>query len=162
MSDPARSVAVVDIDGVVADVRHRLRFVEDAPKDWDAFFAAAPDDAPLAEGIARVRQLADDHDIVFVTGRPERCREDTVSWLAAAGIGDWPVIMRRNGDRRPARHTKLHEVRTLARAAEVALVVDDDPDVCAILSAAGFVVEQVDWMTRTAAWHQAQEADGRT
>lgn len=162
MSEATRPVAVIDIDGVVADVRHRLRFVESRPKDWDAFFAAATDDPILEEGVGRVLQLAADHDVVFVTGRPERCRRDTQRWLSAAGIGEWPVIMRRNGDRRPARLTKLDEVRTLAKTAPVGLVVDDDPDVCSVLAAAGFAVEQAEWMTRPAVLHDAQEKDGRT
>ena len=162
MTDTGRPLAVIDIDGVVADVRHRLRFVEGAPKDWDAFFAAATDDPALEVGVARVAGLAAEHDIVFVTGRPERCRRDTEAWLTRAGIGGWPVVMRRNGDRRPARQTKLHEIRTLARTAAVALVVDDDPDVCATLTEAGFTVERAEWMARPKSLHEAQEGQGRT
>lgn len=162
MSGSARPLAVVDIDGVVADVRHRLRFVQRKPKDWDAFFAAASEDPPLADGISRVTALAGEHDIVFLTGRPERCRRQTEAWLTAAGIGGWPVVMRRNDDRRPARQTKLHEVRALAANAQVAIVLDDDPDVCASLTGAGYVVERADWMTRPDALHAAQEKEGRT
>ena len=158
----ARSVAVIDIDGVVADVRHRLRHVEGRPKDWDAFFAAAVDDPPLEPGITRVQELSREHDLVFLTGRPERCRSDTVAWLTAHGLGGWPVRMRREGDRRPARATKVSELDRLSRSAVVALVVDDDPAVCAALRAAGYQVEQADWMTRSAALDEAQERDGRT
>ncbi len=42
------SVAVFDIDGVLADVRHRLHHVAARPKDWDAFFGAAPQDPHCA------------------------------------------------------------------------------------------------------------------
>ena len=48
----ARPLAVFDIDGVLADVSHRLPFVARRPKDWDAFFAAAVDDPPFAQGVA--------------------------------------------------------------------------------------------------------------
>ena len=157
-----RPVAVVDIDGVVADVRHRLSHVARRPKDWDAFFAAAPDDPPLAEGLDRVRALRARYDVVFVTGRPERCRADTEDWLARHGLGGLPVVMRREDDRRPARRTKLDEVRRIAAGATIAVVVDDDPDVCAALTAAGWPVEQATWMARPAALHAAQERDGRT
>jgi hypothetical protein len=158
----ARSVAVIDIDGVVADVRHRLGHLERRPKDWDAFFAAASDDPPLEAGVRRVQELRRDHDLVFLTGRPERCRADTLSWLEAHGLGGWPVRMRRNGDRRPARETKASELDRLSRTAEVALVLDDDPAVCAALRAAGYQVEQADWMSRPPALDAAQERDGRT
>ena len=50
--DDLPMVAVVDIDGVVADVRHRLHHVADRPKDWRSFFAAAADDE-FAMGPAR-------------------------------------------------------------------------------------------------------------
>ncbi len=85
MADPAvippRPIAVLDIDGVLADVRHRLHHLERRPKDWAAFFAAAPRDPLLPEGAAVAAQLAPDHDVVYLTGRPERCRRDTLAWL---------------------------------------------------------------------------------
>jgi hypothetical protein len=162
LTDQARSVAVIDIDGVVADVRHRLRHVERRPKDWDAFFAAAVDDPPLEPGVRRVLELSLDHDLVFLTGRPEHCRADTLAWLEAHGLGGWPVRMRRGGDRRPARQTKASELDRLSRRAVIALVLDDDPAVCEALRAAGYQVEQADWMTRPAALDDAQEREGRT
>lgn len=43
--------------------------------------------------------------IIFVSGRPESCREDTVAWINAPGILtcdlDNPLYMRTTGDRRP-------------------------------------------------------------
>jgi hypothetical protein len=157
-----RPLAVVDIDGVVADVRHRLRYLERDPKDWDAFFAAAPLDPSLPEGVDRVGKLLVDHEVVYLTGRPERCRRDTVNWLTAHGLGGHPVLMRRNGDHRPARRIKLRHLDRLATRAPVAIVVDDDPDVCAALRAAGYPVQHADWMTRSATLHVAQEVEGRT
>jgi len=158
----ARPLAVVDIDGVVADVRHRLHHLELRPKNWTAFFAAAPLDPPLPQGIARVHELLLDHRVVYLTGRPERCRRDTLAWLDAQGIGGHPIFMRRDGDHRPARQTKLGHLDRLAARAPVAIVVDDDPDVCAALRAAGYAVQHADWMTRPAALHVAQEVEGRT
>ena len=52
-----------DIDGVVADVRHRLHFLQRRPKDWPGFFAAAADDPGLAEGINRVLAAVDHYEI---------------------------------------------------------------------------------------------------
>jgi phosphoglycolate phosphatase-like HAD superfamily hydrolase len=157
-----RPLAVVDIDGVVADVRHRLHFVDGSPRRWDAFFAAAKDDPPLAEGVRRVHGLLADHDVVYLTGRPERIRRATEKWLAEQGIGGLRVIMRRDSDRRPARQLKKSELAKLARSATVALMLDDDPAVCAELRAAGYPVEQATWMTRPAALDEAQERAGRT
>ena len=79
--------AVVDIDGVVADARHRLHHIAGGHRDWERFFAAAGDDPPHPEGLALVATLAADHDVVFLTGRPGRYRSMTERWLADHGLG---------------------------------------------------------------------------
>jgi len=159
-------LAVLDIDGVLADVRHRLPFVHRRPKDWDAFFAAAPDDAPLAAGFSRATELAASGDIIYLTGRPERCRLDTEFWLAKHGFPNADVLMRPDTDRRPARIFKLDEVKRLAGSATIDLVVDDDALVIDTLTAAGFTVEHAQWMPETepqqASLFEAQEREGRT
>ncbi len=162
MPEPPLPLAFVDIDGVVADVRHRLHHVESAPKDWPAFFAGAAKDPPLAEGVARVSALLADHDVVFLTGRPERLRAVTEEWLARHGLGGRPLVMRRHRDFRPARVTKAEEIRRLARGRTVGLVLDDDPEVCDALRSAGWPVEQATWVPHSRTLRAAQERDGRT
>jgi hypothetical protein len=164
--DVRRPVAIVDIDGVVADVRHRLHHLRSRPKRWDAFFAAAGDDPPHEEGVALVGELARDHDVVFLTGRPEHMRDVTAAWLAAHGMGGHPVVMRERDDRRPAAEVKLAVLRELVRHRPVAVVVDDDPAVLDALSAAGFTTRTADWEQRSGSdertLRRAQEAEGRT
>lgn len=126
----ARPLAVFDLDGTLADVRHRLPLLARRPRDWDGFFAAAPDDPPLATGVALARESARDCDVVYVTGRPERCRADTVAWLARHGLPEGELSMRRDGDSGPARLTKVQLLRRLALGRVVAVVVDDDEQVC--------------------------------
>jgi hypothetical protein len=157
-----RPLAVVDLDGVVADVRHRLRHLDARPPDWAAFFAGIPDDPVLPEGRAVVDRLAGGHDVVYLTGRPERTRADTQAWLRRHGLPRGEVIMRRDGDRRPARVTKPALLRTLSAGRLVAVVVDDDPDVCAALAGEGWPVLVADWMPRPETLHDAQERRGRT
>lgn len=143
-----RPIATVfDIDGVLSDARHRVHFVTRRPKDWDGFFAAAVSDPPLPEGVQMVAQaVARGHEIVYVTGRPERCRADTVTWLAANGLPAGPLHMRRDDDRRPARFTKLAALRRLSRTVRVHSFVDDDAAVVAVIRAAGFQVVHATWM----------------
>ncbi|MFE2061032.1 HAD family acid phosphatase [Streptomyces sp. NPDC059467] len=155
-------VAVFDIDNTLADTAHRQRFLESKPRDWDAFFAAAPQDPPIAEGIALAMATAEECEIVYLTGRPERCRRDTLDWLAAHGLPEGRVHMRRNADRRPARHTKLEILRRLAERREVRVLVDDDELVCDDAERAGFRVVRARWADRSAALEQAQEGEGRT
>ena len=159
--------AVVDLDGVVADVRHRLRYLERRPKDWQRFFAAAPQDEVLPEGRAIVTTLLETgHELVWLTGRPERCRGDTVSWLAAHDLPAARLLMRRDDDVRPARQTKLAALRGLVAVKPVAVMVDDDAMVVRTLRRAGFAVLHAEWMSAQPslfeALSQAQEADGKT
>ena len=165
MSDD-RPLAIVDLDGVVADVRHRLKYVERRPKDWKRFFAAAVRDEPHPEGLAVVRRLEEDHEVVYLTGRPGHLRDDTLAWLDRHGIGGHELRMRPAGDRRPARQVKLAELRTLAEGRRVGIVVDDDDDVVAAMREAGYPVLHADWERRALADDEAlrtaQEVEGRT
>ena len=70
--------------------------------------------------------------------------------------------MRRDDDRRPARMVKPALLRTLARGRQIAVVVDDDPAVCAALTAQGWPVLQADWMPAQQPLLDAQETQGRT
>ena len=163
-----RPLAVVDLDGVVADVRHRLHHVQRRPKDWDGFFAAARRDPAHAEGLALVRRLAaEGHEVVFLTGRPEeRCRRDTEAWLGDLGLGGHAVVMRPAGQRGPAAALKVRLLRRLAAGRVVAVVVDDDPAVVAAMAAAGYPTSHATWEARApkddVALGEAQEADGRS
>ena len=167
MSDHVRDttphVAVFDIDGVLADVRHRLPHISGPRRDWDGFFAAVGDDPVLAPGVEAVREaVADGLSIVYLTGRPERCRRDTVQWLAEHGLPEGTLIMRADSDRRPARVLKPGALRGLVSRARVVFVVDDDPEVAKSVAAAGFTVRLADWMPREDPLRQAQESLGRS
>ncbi|MBO8202356.1 hypothetical protein JW613_29335 [Streptomyces smyrnaeus] len=155
-------LAVFDLDGTLADVRHRLTFLQQRPRDWDAFFAAAVDDPPLAKGVALALETAERCELAYVTGRPERCRADTVEWLRTHGLPTGRLLMRAEDDRRPARVTKPVLLRQLARERAVALVVDDDEQVNAAYESEGFRVLHADWMPAPAVLEAAQEREGRT
>ncbi|HET6627973.1 MAG TPA: hypothetical protein VFG63_16400 [Nocardioidaceae bacterium] len=165
MNDPPpgpRAIAVIDIDGVLADVRHRLHHVTGRPKNWGAFFAAAPDDPPLAQGIEAVRRLAEVCDIVYMSGRPEQCRQDTLAWFAKHGVPPGELLLRRKGDYRPARITKVETLDQLSERAVVSVLVDDDPLVCDAARAAGYDVLPADWMPQEPTLIEAQEVEGKT
>ncbi|MER7664284.1 hypothetical protein [Streptomyces sp. NPDC096193] len=163
MTRDSRPLAVFDLDGTLADSGHRERFLERRPRDWNAFFAAAPKDPPLSEGVELCLRFAEECDIVYLTGRPERCRKDTLAWLAAQGLPVGPVHMRRNDDRRPARTTKVEILRRLGRDREIRMLVDDDELVCDAAEKAGFPVVRAEWAAGTTeAMKEAQEREGRT
>ena len=162
----APGIAVFDVDGVLADVRHRLHHVERKPKDWDSFFAAMDDDGPLDEGIALARRYAEEgHRVAYLTGRNESYRALTVDWLARHGLPEGRLVMRRSDDRRPARLFKPQALSRLARDGEILTVVDDDDAVVEVLRREGWPVVHATWMTPDRAEQEslfdAQEVDGR-
>jgi len=157
-----RMLAVVDLDGVVADVRHRLRHVAHRPKDWPAFFAAAAEDPLLEQGADVVHRLAEGYDVVYLSGRPERLRAVTERWLAAHGLPPGPLRLRPPRDFRPSRVFKVEVLRELARDRTVGLLVDDDPGVLDAARAGGFDVLPATWMGEHPELRAAQERDGRT
>lgn len=162
MTAAARPVAVFDIDGVLADVGHRVHHLEGRRKDWSAFFREAPHDGVHDEGRSLAQEAAKDCDIAYVTGRPEWCRADTERWLQRHDLPPGRLLMRRNGDHRPAAQAKLQLLRDLARERTVAVAVDDDLDVCDAYEQAGFSVLRAGWAPRSDTLHRAQEEDGRT
>jgi hypothetical protein len=157
-----RPVAVIDVDGVVADVRHRLRYLRQRPGDWDAFFAAATADPPLPAGVDLVLGLVAEHDVVWLTGRPERSRADTERWLRSQGLPVETLRMRPDDDRRSAKVFKRAELRRLGATRRVAVVVDDDPAVVSLLQDDGWPVLHANWLPYEDTLRDAQEVEGRT
>ncbi|MER5611205.1 hypothetical protein [Streptomyces sp. NPDC002215] len=162
MRSDHRPLAVFDLDGTLADSGHRQHYLEGRRRDWDGFFAAAVDDPPLAEGVRLALDSAGSCEVRYLTGRPERCRRDTVAWLAEQGLPEGRVYMRRDGDRRPARHTKLEILKRLGREREIRMLVDDDELVCDAAEQAGFTVVRARWAKVSPALQDAQEREGRT
>jgi hypothetical protein len=152
-------LAVFDIDGVVADVRHRLRHLERG--SWRRFFEAAGRDPVLTEGAALVTDLAVEHEIVWLTGRPEWLRATTEDWLRAHDLPGVELHLRPAGDYRPAARYKLGVLEQL-RDRGVAAVVDDDDEVVQAALRRGFPAVLADWVPRTDLLRRAQDRDGRT
>lgn len=74
---------VVDIDGTLANLDHRLRLIEGTKKLWEDFYNECSYDVPYPEIVNLVNLLikSNNYDIVFCTGRPEYVREKTIEWL---------------------------------------------------------------------------------
>ncbi|MFB8026917.1 MULTISPECIES: hypothetical protein [unclassified Streptomyces] len=162
MSDCPRPLAVFDLDGTLADSGHRQRFVEGRRRDWERFFSAAPQDPPLEEGVRMVLASAQECEVVYLSGRPERCRQDTLDWLERQGLPRGDLHMRRDADRRPARRTKLEILERLGRRREVRVLVDDDELVCDAAERAGFTVVRARWAVTPKRMKDAQQREGRT
>ena len=82
--------------------------------------------------------------------------------MARWSSGWYGLLMRPADDRRAARLFKADELARLGRTEKVAVVVDDDPEVVALLTARGWPVYAADWVPYGQALREAQEREGRT
>lgn len=75
---------IFDIDGVLSDCSHRLKYIQ-GNKDWDKFHENVGYDKPIVAGCYLAFTLLNSkmykEKVVFLTGRPEKCREKTLDWL---------------------------------------------------------------------------------
>ena len=93
---------IFDLDGTVADLTHRLHFITGEIKDWDTFYKACYNDAPIFEVITIARALdTAGHTIVYSTGRVTSVYEFTKKWLQKYRLPQCDrVYMRPDGDHR--------------------------------------------------------------
>jgi len=95
-------ILICDIDGTIADITHRLHFIQQPKKDWPGFFKACGDDAPIPLMISMVQLIENCGWVIYyVTGRREQERVPTSLWLARMGLPQGDLLMRANGDYRP-------------------------------------------------------------
>lgn len=101
---------ILDLDGTVADLSHRLHFIQGDKKDYDSFYAAVGDDAPIDSVIHVVRSLVDlgrdtslgGYHCIVCTGRPERSIPATREWLRRHGLpSECDIFCRGDKDFRP-------------------------------------------------------------
>lgn len=125
-----RPIVFVDVDGTLADVRHRLHHIRgSARKNWKAFFEAMDRDTPIASTVAWVHSLAEMHDIVIITGRPEHYRKRTIAWLKKNKVPFSDIFMRPDGDHRPDYEVKKEALARWPKS-RIKLVIEDRPPVC--------------------------------
>lgn len=120
-----RKLVLVDMDGTLADVSHRVHHIRGGgKKNWPAFFRGMVRDRPN-EVVARwVRNLRPEYTIVILSGRPAKYAPETVAWLRQFNIPFDHLLMRHNGDHRPDYVVKRELMQTLPRE-QIAFVIDD-------------------------------------
>jgi hypothetical protein len=73
---------IFDLDGTLADINHRVHFLQQTPKDWESFFKACPQDTPIEPVIKTMNALLTSGSEVRIwSGRGEEERDSTIAWL---------------------------------------------------------------------------------
>lgn len=107
-----KNIVVVDIDGTIAKVGDRLKYLQQEKKDWDSFYEHCDEDEPISDMLSLVYDLYSYNYIVFCTGRRESVRAKTEEWLNKhLGIG-YILLMRPDGD---FRHDTMVKPELLAQ-----------------------------------------------
>lgn len=134
-----------DLDGTLSNDKARAHFVEveqGRKRDWRSYFDAIDEDPPIAASMVLLRALhRDGIRIVFLTGRPEYTRPKTESWLRANGLTEYDhLLMRPEGEFRPAGEFKVDEIRRLQEEYELVCAFEDRIDVAEHLRQVGVPV----------------------
>ena len=121
-----KKVVIYDLDGTLADIDHRIHFIEGGVrKDWDGFFNEMGNDT-LREGVASlITTCYKDHITIIVTGRPSNYRKKTEKWLKKYNIPYKALYMRKAGDFRPDYIVKQEILDRFLPKDKIEMVVDD-------------------------------------
>jgi predicted kinase len=139
-------IVVCDIDGTVADCKHRLHHLQGEKKDWKGFFSEMDKDTPRKDVYKNALNDAKAHDaqLLFVSARPEDYREVTEQWLRDNGMDSYThLIMRRKGDKRPDTEVKFDIYKQYLKQYDIIKVIDDRPAVIEMWREQGLEVEDV-------------------
>lgn len=125
-----RQIVLVDIDGTLADGRHREHFVTGDSKDWKSYYAILDCDSPIDIVVRWVKALRSEYTICLVSGRLDTYQKQTMQWLSRNDVDiqyDW-LFMRAGGDKRPDTMVKSDILAKLPKD-KIAFAIDDRPSV---------------------------------
>lgn len=88
-----KDTILVDLDGTLANIEHRLHFVQNNPPNWDMFFKTCSKDLPNEWCVELIKAMkASGHRVILVSARSRMVLEDTKQWLAKIGLLDFVEI----------------------------------------------------------------------
>ncbi len=142
-----RKIILVDFDGTLCDITHRLHFINDKRKkrDWNAFFDACDEDKPKQPVIDLVNTLytSGKYWVYIISGRSDRVHDKSVRWLEDHKVEYHAFHMRPEGDHQPDYLLKEGWLETI-KAKNVALAIDDRTQVVDMWRRNGITTLQVE------------------
>ena len=98
-----KNIIIVDIDGTLATIGDRIKYLRQRPKNWDKFYEFCYDDEPITEILDLVNTLQYAYKVLYVTGRRESVRQKTLMWFndkTNLDVKSKNLLMRNNNDYR--------------------------------------------------------------
>jgi uncharacterized HAD superfamily protein len=141
-----KKTVVVDIDGTIAKVGERLKYLQMETPDYDKFYASCFDDEPIQEIVELVDYLQLKYKIVYCTGRREEVRALTEKWLLKQGLDLEILLMRPNNDHRHDTEVKPDQITKAGiLLKDIAFVLEDRDSMVALWRRLGLRCLQVNY-----------------
>ena len=140
-----KKTIIFDIDGTLADLNGRERFLHNGKKDWESFNANMDKDLPNIPVVELYRTLynSKQYELILISGRQERFRKVTETWLTKHQIPFDTLLMRGNTDFRHDCEVKQDILKSLqAQGKEILFSVDDRQSVVDMWRANGITCLQ--------------------
>ena len=119
---------IFDIDGTLADIRHRRGYLDGDRPDWRRFNEVMGDDTPNGPVVSLYKTLweSGQYKVEIVTGRNERFRSVTENWFIWNEIPFANITMRPDKDYRSDNELKQEILNgLLAKGHNIAFAIDD-------------------------------------
>ena len=139
-----KKLFVFDLDGTLADIEHRLKWLHNGHPRWDEFLEACDQDKPVKWIIDLFDMCREDGIVVILSGRNSVVRKKTENWLLDYDIRYDYLLMRKDKDYRPDQIIKKEMLDDFLRdkGYEVQFIVDDRQRVVDMWRANGYNVLQ--------------------
>jgi predicted kinase len=97
---PQPKAIILDIDGTMANIDHRLHYMKQPKKNWAGFFADISKDS-VNEWCRQIAcRFQDNYEIIMCSGRGDNLRKETEYWLSKHQIPHDHLLMRHRQDHR--------------------------------------------------------------
>ena len=137
-------IAIFDFDGTIANIDHRLPFIQQDEPDWQSFHKACSKDVPK-------EKIVDLMDILFMagvyiiiaSGRGAEATAETIMWLTDNKVPYHQLYLRPENNITPAETLKKIWYNALWASEDVIGVWEDDDKPVAMWRSMGLQVYQV-------------------
>jgi uncharacterized HAD superfamily protein len=138
---------IIDLDGTLTNVDHRIFHVKANPKNWEGFHGLMNKDIINQWCLNILINFQEKgYKILFLTGREEHYREKTLNWLKDHNISFETLWMRKTKDPRPDEVFKKEIYETFIKDQfDVEFILEDRLKVVKMWREIGLTCLQCDW-----------------